>query len=56
MAMKILVCVKQVPQKDAPLKIDEKGPWINEDTSFEINEPDACAIEEGLCLKEKKRW
>jgi electron transfer flavoprotein beta subunit len=51
--MKILVCVKQVPQKDAPLKIDEKNAWINEDTPFEINEPDAYAIEEALRLREK---
>ncbi len=51
--MKILVCVKQVPQKDAPLKIDGKGVWIDENTSFEINEPDAYAIETALRLKGK---
>ena len=26
--MKILVCMKQVPQKDAPLKLNETGAWI----------------------------
>ncbi len=51
--MKMLVCVKQVPQKDAPLKVDEQSAWIDEDTSFEINEPDSYAIEEALRLKEK---
>ena len=32
-ALKILVCMKQVPQKDAPLKLNESGTWIREDVS-----------------------
>ncbi len=51
--MKILVCVKQVPQKDAPLKLNESGAWIREDVSYEVNEPDAYALEEALRQKEK---
>lgn len=51
--MKILVCMKQVPQKDAPLKLNEKGTWIREDVSYEVNEPDAYALEEALRQKEK---
>ena len=51
--MKILVCVKQVPQKDAPLKLNESGTWIREDVSYEVNEPDAYALEEALRQKEK---
>jgi electron transfer flavoprotein beta subunit len=51
--MKILVCIKQVPQKDAPLKLNEAGTWIREDVSFEVNEPDAYALEEALRQKEK---
>ena len=51
--MKILVCMKQVPQKDAPLKINESGKWIREDVSYEVNEPDAYALEEALRQKEK---
>ena len=51
--MKILVCIKQVPQKDAPLKLSDDGKWIREDTSYEVNEPDAYALEEALRLKEK---
>src|SRR5512146_70552 len=51
--MKILVCMKQVPQKDAPLKLDETGAWIREDVSYEVNEPDAYALEEALRQKEK---
>ena len=51
--MKILVCMKQVPQKDAPLKVNEAGTWIREDVSYEVNEPDAYALEEALRQKEK---
>jgi electron transfer flavoprotein beta subunit len=51
--VKILVCMKQVPQKDAPLKLNESGTWIREDVSYEVNEPDAFALEEALRQKEK---
>ncbi len=51
--MKILVCIKQVPPKDAPLKLNEAGNWIREDVSYEVNEPDAYALEEALRQKEK---
>jgi electron transfer flavoprotein beta subunit len=51
--MKILVCIKQVPQKDAPLKLNGDGTWIREDVSYEVNEPDAYALEEALRQKEK---
>ena len=50
--MNILVCIKQVPAKDAPLSI--AGHWIKEsDIGFEMNEPDSYALEEALRLKEK---
>jgi electron transfer flavoprotein beta subunit len=51
--LKILVCVKQVPQKDSPLKLNDAGSWIREDISYEVNEPDAYALEEALRQKEK---
>ncbi len=52
--MKILVSIKQVPSRDSQLRIDASGRWIQEsDLSFEINEPDAYALEEALRLKEK---
>jgi len=51
--VKILVCMKQVPQKDAPLKLNQGGTWIREDISYEVNEPDAYALEEALRQKEK---
>jgi electron transfer flavoprotein beta subunit len=51
--MKIVVCIKQVPAKDAPLAITDAS-WIREtDIGFEMNEPDSYALEEGLRLKEK---
>src|SRR5665213_4035747 len=51
--MKIVVCIKQVPAKDAPLTITDAS-WIREtDIGFEMNEPDSYALEEGLRLKEK---
>jgi electron transfer flavoprotein beta subunit len=53
--VKILVCMKQVPQKDAPLKLNERGTWIREDVSYEVNEPDAFALEEALRQKEKHK-
>ncbi len=50
--MNIIVCIKQVPAKDAPLAI--AGNWIKEsDIGFEMNEPDSYALEEALRLKEK---
>src|ERR1700694_2092616 len=51
--MKILVCMKQVPQKDAPLKLNESSTWIRDDVSYEVNEPEAYALEEALRQKEK---
>src|ERR1700677_4328666 len=52
--MKILVSIKQVPSRDSQLRIDANGRWIQEnDLSYEINEPDAYALEEALRLKEQ---
>lgn len=52
--MKIIVAVKQVPARDASVRINTSGGWIEEqDLSYEINEPDAYALEEALLLKEK---
>src|ERR1700684_53375 len=52
--MKIIVCIKQVPARDSQLRIAPSGVWIQEtDLSYEINEPDAYALEEALQLKEK---
>ena len=52
--MKIIVSVKQVPSRDANLRVAQGGAWLDEsDLTFEINEPDAYAVEEALQLKEK---
>jgi electron transfer flavoprotein beta subunit len=52
--MKIAVCIKQVPTRDWQPRIDETKTWIREsDASYEMNEPDAYALEESLRLKEK---
>jgi len=52
--MKIAVCIKQVPTREWQPRIDDSKTWIREqDASFEMNEPDAYALEESLRLKEK---
>src|SRR5579871_2146139 len=52
--MKIVVAIKQVPARDSQLRIASSGTWIDEaDLAYEINEPDAYALEAGLQLKEK---
>ncbi|HXH49827.1 MAG TPA: electron transfer flavoprotein subunit beta/FixA family protein [Terriglobia bacterium] len=52
--MKIVVCLKQVPSRDAILKLNAASTWIQEgDIGYEVNEPDVYALEEGLRLKEK---
>jgi electron transfer flavoprotein beta subunit len=52
--MKIIVAIKQVPERDAQVRIDPAGKWIEEaDVQFALNESDAYALEEALQLKEK---
>src|SRR5258706_646018 len=52
--MKIAVCIKQVPTRDGQPRLDDSKAWIREqDAAFEMNEPDAYALEEALRLKEK---
>jgi electron transfer flavoprotein beta subunit len=52
--MKIAVCIKQVPTRDWQPRLDDAGTWVREqDATFEMNEPDAYALEEALRLKEK---
>jgi electron transfer flavoprotein beta subunit len=52
--MKIIVAIKQVPERDAQLNLAPGGKWIDEsDLAYTINEPDAYALEEALQLKEK---
>lgn len=52
--MKIAVCVKQVPNTEARLRVGRDGRWLDEeDLPFVINESDEYALEEGLRLAEK---
>jgi electron transfer flavoprotein beta subunit len=52
--MKIVVAIKQVPARDSQLRVDSAGKWIDDaDLAYEINEPDAYALEAGLQLKEQ---
>ena len=53
--MKIIVAIKQVPERDAQVRIDPTGKWMEEaDVQFAMNESDAYALEEALQLKEKQ--
>jgi electron transfer flavoprotein beta subunit len=52
--VKIAVCIKQVPTREWQPRLNDDKTWIREgDASFEMNEPDAYALEEALRLKEK---
>jgi electron transfer flavoprotein beta subunit len=52
--MKIAVCIKQVPARDWQPRVNEAKTWVrDEDATFEMNEPDAYALEEALRLKER---
>ena len=52
--MKIIVAIKQVPARDSQFKLNSTAKWIDDaDLTFEINVPDAYALEEALQLKEK---
>jgi len=52
--VKIAVCIKQVPTREWQPRLTDDKTWIREqDASFEMNEPDAYALEEALRLREK---
>ena len=52
--MKIAVCIKQVPTREWQPRLTDDKTWIREqDASWEMNEPDAYALEEALRLREK---
>lgn len=52
--MKIAVCVKQVVTRESQLRLNEGQTWIrDQDASYEMNEPDAYALEEALRLRER---
>jgi len=52
--MKIVVAVKQVPERDAVVRVGADGRSVDEnDLAWTMNEPDAYALEEALQLKER---
>lgn len=52
--MKILVCIKQVPDMESKFKVNGAGNWYEEtDLAFRINEYDEYAIEQAVQLKEQ---
>jgi len=53
--MKIIVAIKQVAGRDSALKANSAGRWIDEsELTYEINEPDAYALEAALQLRERR--
>jgi electron transfer flavoprotein beta subunit len=52
--MKIVVAVKQVPERESAVRVAADGRSLDEsDVSWTMNEPDAYALEEALQLKER---
>jgi len=52
--MKILVCIKQVPDMESKFKIDPAGTWYDTaDLVWRMNEYDEYAVEQAVQLKEK---
>jgi electron transfer flavoprotein beta subunit len=52
--MKIAVCIKQVVSREWQVRVNDDKTWVrDQDAAWELNEPDAYALEEALRLKEK---
>ena len=53
--MKILVCIKQVPDMASRFKVNGEGTWYDEiDLAFRMNEYDEFAVEQAVQLKEQQ--
>ncbi len=52
--MKILVCIKQVPDMESKFKVDADGTWYAKtDLAWRMNEYDEYAVEQAVQLKEQ---
>jgi electron transfer flavoprotein beta subunit len=52
--MKLLVCIKQVPDLESRFKPNPEGTWYNEtDLAWRMNEYDEFAVEEAVRMREK---
>lgn len=53
--MKILVCIKRVPDMESKFKVDEGGTWYEKtDLAWRMNEYDEYAVEQAVQLKEQE--
>ncbi len=53
--MKILVCIKQVPDMEATFRVNAEGTWVDErDLAFRVNEYDEYALEQAVKVKESQ--
>jgi electron transfer flavoprotein beta subunit len=53
--MKMLVCVKQVPDMESTFRINAEGNWLDErDLAFRMNEYDEYALEQAIRVKEQE--
>ena len=53
--MKILVCVKQVPDMESTFRVNAEGTWLDErDLAFRMNEYDEYALEQAIRVKEQE--
>lgn len=53
--MKILVCIKQVPDMESKFKVNSDNTWYDSgDLAWRMNEYDEYAVEEAVQLKEKQ--
>jgi len=52
--VRVAVCIKQVVTREWQVRVNEAKTWVRDsDASWELNEPDAYALEEALRLREK---
>ncbi|PLX80616.1 MAG: electron transfer flavoprotein subunit beta [Desulfuromonas sp.] len=52
--MKILVCIKQVPDMESRFKLNAEGTWYNDqDLAWRMNEYDEYAVEQAVQLREQ---
>src|SRR6266568_3426588 len=52
--MKLLVCIKQVPDLESRFKANAEGVWYNEtDLAWRMNEYDEYAVEQAVQLREQ---
>ena len=52
--MKLLICIKQVPDMESKFKINGEGNWYDRaDLAWRMNEYDEYAVEQAVRLKEQ---